>query len=89
MKKEEIVKLLNKVDSYYPGKIKETQKKPMFDSWSELLEDFPFDKAMVNLKNHAMEKPFLPTVADITKGQNFNHYHRGRKPFVEPDFTKE
>lgn len=82
VKKEEVVKLLNKVDAFYPGKIKDVQKKSMFESWSELLEDFPFDAAMVNLKNHAMTSPFLPAIADVTKGQGVKGYQRGHKEFV-------
>ncbi|WP_025727743.1 replicative helicase loader/inhibitor [Heyndrickxia ginsengihumi] len=63
MKEEEVFQILHTINAAY-SRFEVTDDRIIL--WNEMLIDMNFEKVMSRLKAHIREKPFPPTIAEIT-----------------------
>ncbi|MEN0648886.1 replicative helicase loader/inhibitor [Caldifermentibacillus hisashii] len=63
MNQQEVLKILNTINAAY-SRFEVTDERLVL--WSEMLADMDFNKVMNKLKKYIKERPFPPTIADIS-----------------------
>lgn len=62
MERDQVVELFRLIKSFYPNFEVSSEK---VDAWHRIMKKMDFDRVVAKLEQHAAEKPFPPTIAEI------------------------
>ena len=79
MEKNEVIILIDKLNIYYPGRLKMDNPRKLIEAYYDILKGCDTKKVMANMERHALNSKYVPTIAEL--GENAKKYVKP-KPFV-------
>lgn len=65
MDREQVLDILEKIDLFYPGRLKMDNPKKIILAWHSVLKDYEFNIIDRNLNEHVKNNKFPPSIADL------------------------